>query len=353
MDKKESFYWDIVKGTAIFLMLWSHCIQYCAMGAFSVFGKTVFKIIYAFHMPVLMLVSGYLFYHSFRKRNLNDLLVHRIQGMLQPIIMATVLNNVLMLIPRFILSNHADVLFGSLFEGIERDLWFLWAVLYCSVIVGFCCKWTDRPVLQAVLVILGAFAVLLVPQWDMTLFMYPYFAVGFFCGMYRQSAKRIYQVIKYAALVIFPVMMLFYEKKHYIYITPMFSEELGLAASMEIALFRWAIGFVGSIWMLTIMEFLLSLGSRISLWRRCLEAVSWMGRNSLQVYCLSVSLLSGYLPHLYRKFTELIGGNIFAENELLYDYLFMPVLAAVWAAGLCCMVLLLKKTRLHKLIFGR
>ena len=50
MDRKESFYWDVVKGAAIFLMLWGHCIQYCAL--YDVFypEDVVYKIIYTFHM---------------------------------------------------------------------------------------------------------------------------------------------------------------------------------------------------------------------------------------------------------------------------------------------------------------
>ena len=99
MDKKESFYWDLVKGAAIFLMLWGHCIQYCALDDTTFMGNSVFRTIYSFHMPIFMLVSGYLFFFSFQKRNLEELLQHRIQGMLYPIVMATLFNNVLLMIP--------------------------------------------------------------------------------------------------------------------------------------------------------------------------------------------------------------------------------------------------------------
>lgn len=353
MSKKESFYWDIVKGTAIFLMLWGHCIQYCSPSGSNYFKDIVFKTIYTFHMPVFMLVSGYLFYYSFQKRNLTDLLKHRIQAMLHPIIMATIFGNILILIPKSMLADRVDILFGSLFLGIDTYFWFLWAVLYCSVIVAVFCKWTDRPYLQCGLTILGCFVILLVPQWDMTLFMYPYFVAGFFCGMYRKHAKRLYHILKYVSLLVFPILLSFYETKHYIYITPMFSEELGLWGSVEIALFRWLIGFVGSVWMLTIMEFLMLLGERMTLVQSLLEAVSCLGRNSLQMYCLSLSLLSGYLPHIYDKFVELTGTHPFAKHVIAYDFLFTPVLAVIWSVLLYSVVLLMRKYKVHKLIFGR
>ena len=353
MDKKESFYWDLVKGTAIFLMLWGHCIQYCAMDEIEYFEDIVFKTIYSFHMPVFMLVSGYLFSYSFRKRDLKTLLEHRMRGMLQPIVMATFLNNVLMLVPAYILSNRVDFLFGSLFHGIRTDLWFLWAVLYCSMVVGVCGKLTDRPCLQFLLTIPGIFVILLLPQWNMTLFMYPYFVVGFFCGRFRKQARSVYRYLRYGVLALFPVLLTAYETKHYIYITPMFSEELGLAASLEIACFRWLIGFAGSIFLLSAVEFLAYLGGRIPVLQRCLQALSCLGKNSLQIYCLSASLLSGYLPHLYRKFSELAGENLFAKNIAVYDLLFTPLLAAAWSVGLYGAVLLLKRLKLHGLIFGR
>ena len=353
MDKKESFYWDLVKGLAIFLMLWGHCIQYCAQEAAGYLTDIVFKTIYTFHMPLFMLVSGYLFSYSFRKRSMEELLPHRIQGMLQPIVMATILNNVLMLVPTFVLSDRVDVLFGSLFMGISNDLWFLWAVLYCSLVVGVSCKLTDRPWIQLGLLLAGIGFILLTPQWNMTLFMYPYFVAGFFCGLYRKQAMQLYKLLRYPAWILFPIMVAYYEPKHYIYITPMFSEELGLSASLEIALFRGVIGFAGSIWLLSVAELLTGVGNRVPVAKAFLRKLSCLGRNSLQIYCLSLSLLSGYLPHLYRKATELAGGNPFAQNGVLFDFLFTPILAAVWAVMLYYAVLLLKKWKLHKLIFGR
>ena len=353
MDKKESFYWDLVKGAAVLLMLWGHCIQYCALDAVVYITDSAYQTIYAFHMPVFMLISGYLFYYSFRKRNMADLIEHRIRGMLHPIVMATFLNNVLMLILSYALSGRGDFLFGSLFAGIANDLWFLWAVLYCSVIVGVCCKLTEKLSLQLLLLVLGIFVILLLPQWNMTLFMYPYFVAGFLCARYRQSAKRLYRVIRYAMLVLFPVMMHFYQVKHFIYVTPIISEELALSESLSIAGFRWAIGFAGSIWMLTIMEFLLALGSRIAAVQKCLQGVSCLGRNSLQIYCLSASMLSGYSPYLYRKFVDLVGYNVFAQNVTVFSFLFTPILATAWSVILYGIVLLMRKFRLHGLIFGR
>ena len=94
-EKTSRLYINIVKGVAIFLMLWGHCIQYCALNDFDFFENPVFKFIYSFHMPLFMLISGYLFAFSCKKRELRTLLIHRTQGMLQPIAFCTIINYLL------------------------------------------------------------------------------------------------------------------------------------------------------------------------------------------------------------------------------------------------------------------
>ena len=284
---------------------------------------------------------------------MTDLLEHRIRTMLHPLVAATILNNILLQVPMYFLSGRVDILFGGLFRGIDDSLWFLWTVLYSSLIVGFFCKLTEKTYLQLILLAFGIFIILLVPQWNMTLFMYPFFVAGFFCGKYRNGAKRIYRIIRYAMPVFFFILLTFYKKKHYIYVTPMYSEELGLAESLRIAAFRCLIGFVGSISLMAVAEALIRLGERIPMLERCLRPISRVGRNSLQMYCLSASLLSGYLRHLYRKFVGLIGGNLFAENWVVYDFFFTPLIAVASCVCLYCIIVLLKKCKLHRLVFGR
>ena len=48
---------DYLKGIAIFLVVWCHCIQYI-FG--ETFDNTFYSIIYSFHMPLFMIISRYL-----------------------------------------------------------------------------------------------------------------------------------------------------------------------------------------------------------------------------------------------------------------------------------------------------
>ena len=89
---KRNTFIDISKGVAIFLMLWGHCIQYCGGSNYDFFGNLIFKAIYSFHMPLFALISGYLFFFSFSKRDLKELLTIRLKSLLKPIIFCSVLH---------------------------------------------------------------------------------------------------------------------------------------------------------------------------------------------------------------------------------------------------------------------
>lgn len=68
----RSEYLDFVKGTAIILVELGHCVQWGSGAAFLssglFFEDGLFRFIYSFHMPLFMLVSGYVFYWSFGRR---------------------------------------------------------------------------------------------------------------------------------------------------------------------------------------------------------------------------------------------------------------------------------------------
>ena len=53
----------------MWLVIWRHSIQYCYAGEQAFFENPVFKFIYGFHMPLFMIISGYLFFGSCQKYN--------------------------------------------------------------------------------------------------------------------------------------------------------------------------------------------------------------------------------------------------------------------------------------------
>lgn len=348
----ERLFWNVVKGIAIFLMLWGHCIQCCALDTFNFFENRLFKTIYSFHMPLFIFVSGFLFYYSCQKRSCLELVSHRAAGMLHPIIGATVLNNLFMTIPTLVLSRKLELLNGSLFRGMEWSLWFLWSVLACSTVVAVAYKTTRSSCWRAMLVFVGIFFVILFPFMDNNLFMYPFFVGGVFCAEHKKRILRFVRKWKYFLLIPFPAMLPFYKTEHYIYITPVYKKENGFIYCLKIDLFRTLIGFAGILFVLIIIDWLLQVLIRQKNQKKVL-AITKLGENSLQIYCISVSLLSGYLPPLYQKVVELMGQNVLAANWFVYNLIFTPLLALAYCILLLFVIQILQKAKIHTLIFGR
>lgn len=63
--KSRNIYFDVLKGITIILVAYGHVLQtFNSNWEISIIGRTI----YAFHMPLFMLVSGYFFYPSVQNR---------------------------------------------------------------------------------------------------------------------------------------------------------------------------------------------------------------------------------------------------------------------------------------------
>lgn len=352
MEKRKSFYINVVKGAAMFLMLWGHCIECCANGTFTPFDHPLFLGIYSFHMPLFMLVSGYLFFFSFRKRELKPLLIHRTQGLLQPIVLGGVLNQFFMVLLYKGMDWGATFLGGSLMPGLNT-FWFLWCVLACSIVVSVACKVTRHWWLQGILLVLGSGFIILFPSPDLFLSMYPFFLLGFFYAKWEIQVPAWVRRLRYLSLAAFPVLVSFYETSDSFYITPVYNRSIGITASAVVDLYRTAVGLAGSLFVMTLLwEAVRWLYGRRVL-EKLLLPLERMGKNSLQLYCISTALISGYLPVLYPIAAASIGYNVFEGRMWLYDFVFTPLLAAAYAVLIGLIIVILKKLRLHELIFRR
>lgn len=351
----ERYYINAARGIAVFLMLWGHCVQYCCTDAFDFFDNSAYRFIYSFHMPLFMLISGYLFAYSIQKYTLKTLIIRRTQAMLQPIFMITCLDYYLTKgIYACWKGEYKLLLDARWIESLGGSLlWFLWCVLCLSLIAAIAFCGIKSVPLRVVVLILGVGVALLFPNKQMILFMYPYFFAGLCWARWKARVPKYIHYLKYASLVLFPMMLPFFQRDHYIYTTGLLGNG-DLKQQLPIDLFRWAIGFAGSIFVLTLLELIFNfLCRRAKADRILFPAVSNLGEKSLEIYTLSVIFLSRYLPIIVHKIAEKAGQNYLIHNIPLYNYVWMPILAAVYAAVLWGVTRLMEKAKISRIIFGR
>ena len=343
-DSKRAFI-NILRGLAIFLMLWGHIVQYACAKQFDFFENPVFKFIYSFHMPFFMIISGYLFFFSEQKREMVELIEYKCKSLLYPILMCSVFN--------FLLSTGiVSVLkgeYGALLGGIRiTSLWFLWSVLSCSIALAFAMKLSKNHLIQALLLIIGILIVALFPTWYLNVYMYPYYVIGYLYARNEELFGKVKNVGGIVSTITFVIMYFFYEKKHYIYTSGMLGGD-SIAEGIYIDLFRWAIGLFGSIavtWICYLVYSKIKKGKITS-------AIEILGQNSLAVYALSTSLLSFWLPQFARIAINTLTWLDWNEHVWLYNLVVTPLITVIYSALFILIIKGLKKCNAYRLIFGR
>lgn len=342
--KKEKSFINLLRGLAIFLMLWGHSIQFCCAKQFDFFENPVFKTIYSFHMPLFMLISGYLFFFSQQKRDCEELILYKAKSLLYPILMGSILHY--LLTNGIIALSHGwyvDVFLGPYLDS----FWFLWSVIAASFAVAIAVKLTNNYLSQAILLILGTVLVALFPSWQASVYMYPYFVAGYLFGRNEEKLSKNFNITGAISVICFIVMLFFFEKKHYIYTSGLLGS--GAIESIKIDIFRWAIGLFGSISVIYICKLLSPIMKKNAIVR----GFEYLGRNSLAYYILQCSFLSFWLPKFTNKALSMMPWIDWNKNILLYNFVITPIIAVLYSVFISLFIMLLKKLKLHTLIFGK
>ena len=299
---KRSDLLDILKGLLIISVVVGHCIQYGSgeqfLRSYAFFEHPLFKFIYSFHMPLFMVICGYLFSFSIRSRSWQQQLKNRARQLLIPItVWATII-----FAEKFICAHFVDgePITGSIwtilnrwFNSITGNLWFLWAVFYNTLIVIF----VNRVLKDSLWAYASIFALsFLVPKAALYCFMYPYFVMGYlYCKHLREShfvaeVMRYKRVLAIGVSVLFAVMLHFFDRGDYVYTTGTFIFRGGEPLQqLGIDLFRLAIGAVGSLAVIAVTHEIHRLvGCRLGL-------LTHLGRKTMGIYIFSSYLIGRHL----------------------------------------------------------
>jgi len=139
VSRKRELWVDAVRGFTIYLVVLGHCIQYATPLDYDFKGNLIFRLIYGFHMPLFMIISGYLFWYSLQRYHLWDGLLAKLKGIMIPCMawgFVTYLCDI-------ILFGFQDISIGGYIYYTIYSNWFLWAVFYCSL-YGFITKYVFR-----------------------------------------------------------------------------------------------------------------------------------------------------------------------------------------------------------------
>jgi hypothetical protein len=302
-------------------------------------------------MPLFMLISGYLFSFSFKKRELKELIVYRCKPLLLTIVVFGFVKYYLVNAPLAIFHGKFSLLFnGEWISNLTNEYWFLWSVIISSVIVSVAFKRTKSFPLQIVLLGVASVLILIMPFFQLTVFMLPYFILGFLFADYRDKIPAVLMKLKYLSLVVFPVMLLFYEKKHYIYISGLIGSQYSIKEYLFIDAFRWVIGLAGSVFAITLIFIVFKLKPIQKLFD-CFEK---LGGYTLQIYVYQMIFLLRLGEIAINLIFKILGTyNVLPERILLFHIAVVPVLTVISTIFFYFLSKWLNKFKFIKTVFGR
>lgn len=318
MAEKREKLPDVLRGFAIILVVLGHCIQEGSGEGFRAealyFGDRLYQFIYSFHMPLFMMISGYLCWGSMRRAGTRAarraLLRRRTAALLLPVFLWTAVDYA-----RILITNHLTgapqpeaVLFVYFYRAFN-NLWFLWAVFWCFLIAYFMYYFFRNSV---ILYVIGFVMLFFIPD-GMGLGAYKYMMPFFFCAFYGhgyierrggQPWKPVRLWLLLSAGLAFAGLFLLFDENALIYITGYKLIGKNVPYQLWIDFYRMLTGFAGSFFF-------------ILLWSCIVEKTGWelrllgrLGADSMGIYIVSGYLLVFVVQRVVRAAAPSYGINI-------------------------------------------
>lgn len=324
---------DIIKLYAIFLVLWGHCIQYLLSSDF--FEEPVFRVIYSFHMPLFMMVSGYfskssmsLPFCSFIKKKL-------IQLWLPIFSWVIVLQTITFLIPalfgcKSFSINNLGTFFYEIIKGTigSYPFWFLKTCFICYLL-AYCGNHLklNKYLWMSLSLILSQF----IPYYVFVGIMYPCFLVG----MELKDNKKLFSFIRknYIWLfLLFIALLLFWDKSFWTHeggfwdvVASILNTENTFLIKSVMKLYRLLIGITGSLAFIGLFDSIIPQNSN----SRIVNCLSDLGQYTLGIYIIQTIILEIIMANII---------NLDCVSFVMFDFVVAPLLSCLIL--LICIVLI-------------
>lgn len=208
---------DFLKFLGMYLVILGHCIQYFTPSSYV--DNWIFRIIYSFHMPLFMFISG-MFVSSSLKKPFKEVIIKKSRQLLFPILTWSI---IIYILSPFLLLKSTGGVIGILMH----NFWFLKSLWVCYVVF-----WSVHK--SVICIILSCIIALFVPLWNINV-MYPCFVIGFYYNKKQFQMQQSYFII---GLIFYLIVFLFkgniigYLRFYNIILNPILKIVMGISLSV-------------------------------------------------------------------------------------------------------------------------
>jgi fucose 4-O-acetylase-like acetyltransferase len=275
MTKPRNELIDFLKGYAILLVVLGHCIQRTLPQSFDV--HPLFRVIYSFHMPLFMFLSGYVAYFSFSGKT--QQLLSRMQTLMIPFFSWFIL---------FFFMYYANVSFDLFFEKLvellknpDRGLWFLWTLSFNYLLLFISLRISKNHTLIPMLIFFLMINVI-------NIFVHPvagmaslgwhllFFSAGYGLKKFDLDKKKAFVITGHISLIIFPVLVIFWNRSSSVQLSILIKNGNGWMSLLKY-FYGLIVPFSGILFSFAIAQWILQMSFIKNLF-------SYLGRISLEIY---------------------------------------------------------------------
>ena len=303
MAYQRDMFWDVVKGFAILLVVLGHSINYASGAEYlkseEFYNNILFIFIYSFHMPIFMVVSGYLFFNSASRHTPSSIIVSRLRMLVIPILTFAVIYKFPMILSVFkgetsLLSFSHDF-FTFTFFGYH--LWFLWSIFLNTLLVLVVEKFKIPRYTYFFIWI----CLLLIPGNILNglySFMFPFFIIGFLLHQYDHKTQwSNNKCVMIISAFIFLILLFLFDRDTYVYVYGQdIVRENGLYYLLK-DIQRFITGLSGSIFIINALRYLHNHFKASPLF----NYLSILGKNSMGIYCFHHIFFWQYILRCTRR----------------------------------------------------
>ena len=302
-----------------------------------------------------MLISGYLFWKS-RNKKLKDIIIRRIVTIGIPFLVWNTL-----LYFRKVVILHEELSIMKYLQSIRYGIWFLQSIFIITIEVAIIIKIAER--INGKVLVFRNFFLICVALGNLfidgiigvhTANLFVPFVVGYLYAERKFDGKREINLNKLFLVcsgIVYIILFLFYKEWSFDYISgvnPMTSEYKPYI-QMEINIYRWIIGIVGSIVFTEIMQLLYVKYMNL----RFVKFVNRIGKDTLQIYVMQCFFLEGVISTVVTIVANKLGTNILVYNIVCYNTVITLGIAVVYAWLFDIILQVLSKHKImYKVLFG-
>lgn len=278
---------DCLKGSLILLVILGHVIQYGLLDSFD--ENIIFRVIYSFHMPAFITVSGYIYaYSKIEKVNTINFIKKNIYRLILPFISWYI-------IKYFIEGVYNEITFLDHIKNViispDYGLWFLWIIFLLKTIFFISQKgilaFNNKFKIELIVLTIMFFIINIIPYDVLGIGLlkkyYKYFLIGYLINRINRFERKIKinKIIIYISMLVFLLLAIqWYRVKEPLFYENIYFIDSILLKKIIFSIYNFITAILGTLSIYEVTKYIVKKKVYT------MKIFEYLGKNTLGIYAI-------------------------------------------------------------------